>query len=104
MDSSQFHSLVRRGRRSCVTFRSRLLTQPASLSLSRMRQPRIASMQMELYRLFGRGRLKIKDSVVQDVGYLDKRVSGDLCLRTYLIESQSLRRRRIRANVEETRE
>jgi len=45
-------------------------------------------MQMEPHRLFGRGRLKIKDSVVQDVGYLDKRVSSDLCLRTYLIESQ----------------
>lgn len=44
-------------------------------------------MQMEPHRLFGRGRLKIKDSVVQDVGYLDKHVSGDLCLRTYLIES-----------------
>lgn len=28
---------------------------------------------------------------MQDVGYLDKRVSSDLCLRTYLIESRPTR-------------
>lgn len=57
---------------------------------------------MEPHRLFGRGRLKIKDSVVQDVGYLDKHVSGDLCLRTYLIESQSSGHDWICVDVEET--
>jgi len=74
----------RRGRRSCVTLCSRLLAQPASLFLSLLLSLSCAraratttnhSMQMESHWLFGRGRLKIKDSVVQDVSYLDKLTS-----------------------------